>query len=147
MIEVLFAESEVASMKDVKNAVLTGKTAGLVAVWSARKKKAPKKEHTGWIEGTPEEVICLGFLLDIGDIRENVNSAYRKTLIHDLYTQEAWGKNPEVDAEFWNLADICTGTATTEELSEKRRDDPNLVQRCPLFCMWFLSCMQHPFGS
>lgn len=43
MIEVLFAESEVASMKDVKNAVLTGKTAGLVAVWSARKKKAPKK--------------------------------------------------------------------------------------------------------
>lgn len=106
MIEVLFAESEVASMKDVKNAVLTGKTAGLVAVWSARKKKASKKEHTGWIEGTPEEVICLGFLLDIGDIRENVNSAYRKTLIHDLYTQEAWGKNPEVDAEFWNLADI-----------------------------------------
>ena len=59
MIEVLFAESEVASMKAVKNAVLTGKTAGLVAVWSAGKKKAPKKEHTGWIEGTPEEVICL----------------------------------------------------------------------------------------
>lgn len=59
MIEVLFAESEVDSMKAVKNAVLTGKTAGLVAVWSAGKKKAPKKEHTGWIEGTPEEVICL----------------------------------------------------------------------------------------
>lgn len=109
MIEVLFAESEVASMKAVKNAVLTGKTAGSVAVWSAGKKKAPKKEHTGWIEGTPEEVIYLGFLLDIGDIRENVNSAYRKTLIHDLYTQEAWGKNPEVDAASFRKLTIRFG--------------------------------------
>ena len=58
------------------------------------------------MEGTPEEVICLGFLLDIGDIREKVDSAYRKTLLHDLYTQEAWGKNPEVDAELWNLAEV-----------------------------------------
>lgn len=87
MIEVLFAESEAASMK-------------------AGKKKPLKREPAGGIEGTPEEVICLGFLLDIGGIRENVDSAYRKTLIHDLYTQEAWGKNPEVDAEFWNLADV-----------------------------------------
>lgn len=87
MIEVLFAESEAASMK-------------------AGKKKSLKREHTGWMEGTPEEVICLGFLLDIGDIREKVDSAYRKTLLHDLYTQEAWGKNPEVDAELWNLAEV-----------------------------------------
>lgn len=87
MVEVLFAESEAASMQ-------------------AGKKRPLKREPAGGIEGTPEEVICLGFLLDIGDIRENVDSAYRKTLIHDLYTQEAWGKDPEVDAEFWNLADV-----------------------------------------
>lgn len=106
MIEVLFAESETASMKVGKRTVLTGKTNESIAVWNTGKKKPPKKEDTGWIEGTPEEVVCLGFLLDIGDIRENVDSAYRKTLIHDLYTQEAWGKDTEVDAELWNLADV-----------------------------------------
>ena len=74
MVEVLFAESEAASMK-------------------AGKKKSLKREPAERVEETPEEVICLGFLLDIGDIRENVDSAYRKTLIYDLYTQEAWGNN------------------------------------------------------
>ena len=87
MVEVLFAESEAASMK-------------------AGKKKSLKREPAERVEETPEEVICLGFLLDIGDIRENVDSAYRKTLIYDLYTQEAWGKDPEVDAELRNLADV-----------------------------------------
>lgn len=87
MVEVLFAESEAASMK-------------------AEKKKSLKREPAERVEETPEEVICLGFLLDIGDIRENVDSAYRKTLIYDLYTQEAWGKDLEVDAELRNLADV-----------------------------------------
>ena len=87
MVEVLFAESEAASMK-------------------AGKKKSLKREPAERVEETPEEVICLGFLLDIGDIRENVDSADRKTLIYDLYTQEAWGKDPEVDAELRNLADV-----------------------------------------
>lgn len=87
MVEVLFAESEAASMK-------------------AGKKISLKREPAERVEETPEEVICLGFLLDIGDIRENVDSAYRKTLIYDLYTQEAWGKDPEVDAELRNLADV-----------------------------------------
>ena len=44
MIEVLFGESEAGAMR------------------------VAKKENRGWIEGTAEEVICLGFLLDIGDI-------------------------------------------------------------------------------
>ena len=70
MIEVLFAESEAASMKTAKSTVITIKTDGPTAVWSAGKKLPPKREHTGWIEGTAEEVICLGFMLDIGDIRD-----------------------------------------------------------------------------
>lgn len=47
---------------------------GPTSVWIAGKKKPPKREDSGWLEGTAEEVICLGFLLDIGDIREAVDS-------------------------------------------------------------------------
>lgn len=78
MIEVLFGESEAASMKAAKSTVIASKADGPTSVWIAEKKKPPKKEHYGWVEGTAEEVICLGFLLDVGDIRETVNSKYRK---------------------------------------------------------------------
>ena len=105
MIEVLFAESEAASMRVAKNTVVYGKTDGPTSVWIAGKKKPPKREHAGWIEGTSEEVICLGFMLDIGDISETIDSQYRKDLIYSLYAQEQWGKDPELDAELRNLAD------------------------------------------
>lgn len=104
MIEVLFGESESASMKAAKCTVITDKTDGPTSVWIAGKKKPPKKEHTGWIRGTSEEVICLGFLLDIGNIQEAIDSPYRKKLIHDMYMQESWRSDSEIDAEFWNLA-------------------------------------------
>ena len=45
MIEVLFAESEVASMKDVKNDGSYRKNSWMVAVWSARKKKARRRAY------------------------------------------------------------------------------------------------------
>lgn len=32
------------------------------------------------------EVVCMPFLLDIGDIKEAVESEYRKNLIMELYT-------------------------------------------------------------
>ena len=105
MIEVLFAESEAGSMKVAKNTVMFGKTDGPVSVWIAGKKKPPKREHTGWIEGTSEEVICLGFMLDIGDISGTIDSQYRKDLIYSLYAQEQWGKDPELDAELRDLTD------------------------------------------
>ncbi len=106
MIEVLFAESEAASMKAAKSTIIAGKTDGPMSVWLAGKKKPPKREHTGWIEGTSEEVICLGFMLDIGDIKEEINSLYRKNLIYSMYAQEPWGKDPEADAELRNLTDV-----------------------------------------
>lgn len=105
MIEVLFGESEAASMKAAKSTIIKAKTDGPTSVWIAGKKKPPKREHSGWIEGTAEEVICLGFLLDIGDIRETIDSQYRKDLIYSLYAQEQWGKDPELDAELRNLAE------------------------------------------
>ncbi len=106
MIEVLFAESEAASMKAAKSTIIAGKTDGPTSVWLAGKKKPPKREHTGWIEGTSEEVICLGFMLDIGDIKEEIDSPYRKNLIYSMYAQEPWGKDPEADAELRNLTDV-----------------------------------------
>ena len=44
-------------------------------------------------------------MLDIGDIRETIDSQYRKDLIYSLYAQEQWGKDPELDEELRNLAE------------------------------------------
>ena len=71
MIEIMFGESEAGSMKMAKRC---------------------KNEND-------EEVICLGFLLDIGDIRKPVDSIYRKELIYSMYAQEQWGRDEEMDRE------------------------------------------------
>ncbi len=105
MIEVLFGESEAGAMKVAKNTVITSKVDGPTSVWMAGKKKPPERENCGWIEGTAEEVICLGFLLDVGDIRENAGSEYRKQLIYSMYAQEQWGKDEKMDAELMQLCD------------------------------------------
>lgn len=96
MIEILFGESEAASMKAAKNKVVIGTVNGPVAVWTAGKKKPPKKPFAGWIEGTSEEVICLGFMLDVGDIKEPADSSYRKELIRSLYDQNQWYQDEEL---------------------------------------------------
>lgn len=103
MIEVLFAENEAASMKTAKSTVITIKTDGPTAIWSAGKKLPSKREHTGWIEGTAEEVICLGFMLDIGDIKEPIDSACRKDLIYSLYAQDQWEQDRTYDEELRNV--------------------------------------------
>lgn len=105
MIEVLFGESEAGAMKVAKNTIITGKVDGPTAVWMAGKKKPLKRERGGWIEGTAEDVICLGFLLDIGNIREDISSEYRKQLIYSMYAQEQWGKDEKMDAELMQLCD------------------------------------------
>lgn len=110
MIEVLFGESEAASMKAAKNTiVIRGKTEGPVSVWLAGKKKASENGTVRWIEGTPEEVICLGFMLDIGDIQEEIDSPYRKNLIDSMYVQEPRGKDPESHQKFCNLSEVYAG--------------------------------------
>ena len=105
MIEVLFAESEAASMKVAKNTIMYGKTDGPTAVWLVGKKKPRQKPFASWIPGTAKEVICLGFLLDIGDIRQEVDSDYRKKLICSLYAQEQWGKVAELEGELQKAVD------------------------------------------
>ena len=82
MIEVLFGESEAGSMKAAKNTVIPGEAG---------------------------EVVCLGFMLDIGDIREAVDSPYRKNLIYSMYAQEQWGKDPEAEAELKKAGDVYAG--------------------------------------
>lgn len=105
MIEVLFAESEAASMKTAKSTVVSIKTDGPTAVWSAGKKTPPKRERAGWIEVTADEVICLGFMLDIGDIMEPIDSVYRKNLIYSLYAQDQWEQDSSYDEELRKLSD------------------------------------------
>lgn len=77
MIEVMFGESEAGSMKYAK-----------------------KREG-----GRADEVICLGFLLDIGDIRQSADSLYRKNLIYSMYAQEQWGRDEEMDKELRGIGD------------------------------------------
>ncbi|MCC3866632.1 DUF1835 domain-containing protein [Terrisporobacter mayombei] len=69
MIEVLFGESEAASMK--------------AAI------------EEGVISGSTDKVICLALMLDIGDIRENIESPYRQELIFDMYTQNVYDNTEE----------------------------------------------------
>lgn len=105
MIEVLFGESEAASMKAAKSKITAAGGSGPTAVFVAGKKAPPKKNEifngkfAGWIEGTSDEVIGLGFMLDIGDIREPVDSAYRKELIYSLYYQNQWEDDDNIQAE------------------------------------------------
>lgn len=67
MIEVLFGESEWASMKN-QGCIKSGQENILKY----------------------SEVVCIPFLLDIGDINETVESEYRKNLMIYLYTLNGW---------------------------------------------------------
>ncbi|NFG27997.1 DUF1835 domain-containing protein [Clostridium botulinum] len=69
MIEILFGESEAAAMK--------------IAI------------EKGVILGSIDKVVCLALMLDIGDIREKIDSPYRQQLIFDMYTQNGYYKNEE----------------------------------------------------
>lgn len=57
-------------------------------------------------KNTTEEVICLGFMLDIGDIKEPVDSVYRKELIYSMYAQNQWKQDIEWDNELRKAGEI-----------------------------------------
>jgi hypothetical protein len=99
MIEILFGDSEAASMKAAKNKIIIGGVNGPTAVWIAGKKKPPEKSYTEWVEGTSEEVICLGFMLDVGNIQEAADSPYRKELLYSMYAQSQWEQDKEFEEE------------------------------------------------
>lgn len=105
MIEILFGDSEAAAMKVAKNKIVVGRVNGPTAIWAAGKKTPPPKPFTGWVEGTAEEVVCLGFMLDVGDIKESVDSLYRKNLIYSMYVQNQWEQDEEMEEELKKAAD------------------------------------------
>lgn len=106
MIEVLFGDSEAASMKAAKNKRIKGAVKGPTSVWIAGSKAPCPKPFHGWIEGTPREVICLGFLMDIGSIKEPMDSTYRKELICSVYAQDPWTQEEEIGKELKNAGDF-----------------------------------------
>lgn len=102
MIEVLFGESEYASMKLAKSKALIGEGQG--SNFLERGEKNDKKGICGSLLGALEEVICLNFFLDIGDIREKTDSPYRKELIYNLCMQERRGEERQAYEKAWDLA-------------------------------------------
>ena len=63
MIEILFGESEAASMKAAKcEQIYVSSNDGPTACFGAGKRKVPEKKDYSWIEGNSTEVVCLGFL-------------------------------------------------------------------------------------
>jgi hypothetical protein len=70
MIEILFGDSEAASMKAAK-----------------------RKEN-------PEEVICLNLMLDIGNLEESVDSPYRKELIYSMWKQSFTYKTSKISRRY-----------------------------------------------
>lgn len=90
MIEVLFGESEAGAMKFAKsNKEIRKACEGVTSVWGDESLLQLHKEWKS-VPGTAEEVVCLPFLLDIGDLKEKVDSQYRMDLILSMYTQSGW---------------------------------------------------------
>jgi hypothetical protein len=107
MIEVMFGDSEGGAMKMAKNYKKPDFNNGSIG-WFG--KKPSKEEFDKMFEGkavggNSSEVVCLPFMLDIGDINMPIDSEYRKNLIMEMYTingrddistikalEEAWDK-------------------------------------------------------
>lgn len=87
MIEVVFGESEAGTLKTVK-------ATGL------------RRTLSGRLEGSPDDVLCLGFLLDIGDIQQPVDSAYRQNLLYTLYARNAWTEEPDLKTALRQLGSV-----------------------------------------
>ena len=54
MIEILFGDSEAASMKAAKNKAVAIKSDGPTAILGAGKKKSLQRENDEWMEGTSD---------------------------------------------------------------------------------------------
>ena len=96
MIEILFGDSEAGSMKVAKSSN-TMKIGGINGPTShiGNPPQLDGKKIEG-IAGSADEVICLAFMLDIGDINKSIDSQYRQDLILSMFTQNGWDNRPEV---------------------------------------------------
>ena len=73
MIEILFSESDAGNMKA---------------------SNSPSR-----INQFAKEIICLGFMMDIGDIQKPMDSTYRKELIHSMLAQNQWDQDSEMEKQ------------------------------------------------
>ena len=92
MVEILFGESSAGSMKAAKC-----------------ENVECKNGQPLWIQGSSDEVICLGFMLDMGYIGEVVDSQYRKDFIYSMYAKNQWEQDEEYDNELKKLGDVYAG--------------------------------------
>lgn len=107
MVEVLFGESEAGSMKAAKSGDTRSQKRSRNGPTAVIGKKQNEKENAFfWIPGSASEVICLGFMLDVGDVIEQIDSEYRKQLLYSMYAQEPWGKDEAIDAELKALGEV-----------------------------------------
>lgn len=99
MVEVLFAESEACSMKCAKSHTKQSyrKSDGPTAVLGNPPQAVEQPKAWTTVAGSPEKVVCLSYMMDIGDIRQPFDGAYRQRLILDLMydRQIAAGKEQE----------------------------------------------------
>ena len=88
MIEVLFGESEAGAMKMAKNYRKPDFDNGRTAYFGKKpsKDELDKMFDGKAVGGNSSEVICIPFMLDIGDINVSIEDEYRKKLIFDMYT-------------------------------------------------------------
>lgn len=89
MIEVVFGESEGGAIKVAKNYRKPDYNS-VATAWIGKKASHEEfdKMYDGEaIGGSSSDVICIPFMLDIGDISIPINSEYRKNLILDIYTR------------------------------------------------------------
>ena len=92
MVEILFGESSAGSMKAAKC-----------------ENEEYKNGQPLWIQGSSDEVICLGFMLDMGYIGEAVDSQYRKDFIYSMYAQNQWEQDEEYENELKKLGNVYAG--------------------------------------
>lgn len=129
MIEVLFGESEAGSMKFSKSKSNIRKADGSTSFIS--NSLYSESEKTKFISGNSNEVICLGFMLDIGDIKKPVNSDYRQNLIFSMYTQSGWDNRPDI------LEDLkMTGSRYNAELKHLTR----FLKNAEAIRIWYSDC-------
>lgn len=91
MIEVLFGESEAGTMKAIKE--------NKVVFRSDKERFTFIGSKTKTLKGNSSEVICLPFMLDLGEIKLSVDSQKRKDFVYEMYMQSGWDSMPEVQEE------------------------------------------------
>lgn len=99
MIEVLFGESEAGAMR------------------CARLESDEFKDH---------DVVCLGFLANVGDIKRPFTGEYRSQLISKLLYQEQWGADAKMKRELDGLGAVYA-KELDRLLGEVRRGEPARV--------------------